>query len=257
MCRSDSNKKQSFKSIFIRRIKVVKKTLNIIKNVFVWAVVVFAIAIMLFTIFSTTSFDQNNRSILGYKFFTVKTDSMSKTDFEAGDIIFVKEVDPASLKAGDIIAYVSQNEKSMNQTVTHKIRSLTTDSEGNPAFITYGTTTDTDDEIPVTYPYILGKYSGKIENLGVFFSFLKEPQGYILCIFIPFLILILYQGLNCIRLFRLYKKEQLEELEQERLKIEKERLASLEMMKELQELKKQLARKSADSGGQDTPSDEQ
>ncbi len=229
-----------------------KKTLNVIKNILVWAIVVIAVGMMIFTIFSVNSFDRNNRSIFGYKFYTVKTDSMSKTDFDAGDVIFVKETDPSTLKEGDIIAYVSQNEESMNQTITHKIRSLTTDEKGEPAFITYGTTTDTDDKTPVTYPYVLGKYTGKIENVGTFFAFLKQPQGYILCIFIPFLILILYQGINCIRLFKLYKKEQLSELEKEREKLDEERRASLEMMKELQALKEELSRKNSEEEKDET-----
>ena len=57
--------------------------------------------------------------------------------------------------------------------MTHKIRSLTTDADGQPAFITYGTTTDTDDEMPVTYPYVLGKYEKCLSGVGNFFQFLK------------------------------------------------------------------------------------
>ena len=70
--------------------------------------------------------------------------------------------------------------------------------------------------------------------------FLKTPQGYIVCIFIPFLLLILYQGINCIKLFRRYKKEQMEEMETERAQIEKEREESAKMMEELMALKAQL-----------------
>ena len=197
-----------------------KKALNVVKNILVWLVVAIAVAMMIFTIFSVNTFDQNNRAIFGYKFYTVKTDSMSATDFDAGDIIFVKEVaDKSTLKEGDIIAYLSQNEVSYGETVTHKIRRKTVNENGEPAFITYGTTTDTDDETPVTYPYVLGKYTGRIPKVGTFFMFLKQPQGYIICIFIPFLLLILYQGLNCIRLFKQYKKEQMEQLEAERAQI--------------------------------------
>ena len=217
------------------------KVLNIIKNVLVWTLVVVAVGMMIFTVISVRSFDQNNRSLFGFKFFVVRTDSMAATDFDAGDIVIVKETDPNTLVEGDIIAYLSQNSESYGQTVTHKIRKLTRASNGDPGFITYGTTTGVDDEIIVTYPYVLGKYVNKLQNVGTFFMFLKEPQGYFLCIFTPFLLLILYQGINVVRLFKRYRAEQMEEMEEERLKLEQERSQTAEMMKELLELKAQLA----------------
>lgn len=218
-----------------------KKAGNIVKNVIVWLLVIAAIGMMIFTIFSVNTFDQNNRSVFGYKFFISRSDSMSATDFDAGDIVFVKEVDPSTLQEGDIIAYTSQNEANYGETVTHKIRKVTTTKDGEPGFITYGTTTNTDDETIVTYAYVLGKYTGKLPKIGAFFAFLKTVPGYIVCILIPFLLLIAYNGLNCVRLFRRYKKEQMEELQAEKDKLAEERKQSAEMMKELQALRSQLA----------------
>lgn len=197
---------------------------------------------MVFTIVSVTTFNRNDRHLFGYRAYVVTSDSMSKTDFDAGDLILVKNVDPATLKGGDIITYMSQNPESFGETITHKIRSITKDANGNPGFITYGTTTDTDDATIVTYPYVLGKYEKAIPNIGTFFTFLKTTQGYFVCIFIPFMLLILYQGLNCIRLFRRYKREQLQEMEAERAKIQTERAESAKMMEELLALKEELAR---------------
>ena len=210
-----------------------KKVLNFIKNILVWTVVVIAVCMMIFTVVSVNTFNRNDRSLFGYKAYVVTSDSMSKTDFDAGDLILTKKVDPSTLEKGDIITYISQNPDSFGETITHKIRSKTISVDGNPGFITYGTTTDTDDETVVTYPYILGKYEKAIPNVGHFFMFLKTPQGYIVCIFIPFLLLILYQGINTIKLFRRYKKEQMEE-------IEAERAENAKMMEELMALKAQL-----------------
>jgi hypothetical protein len=147
------------------------------------------------------------------------------------------------LKEGDIIAYISQNSHNFGEIVTHKIRKLTTDANGSPGFITYGTTTDTDDETIVTYPYVVGKYTGHIPGVGTFFQFLKTTPGYIICILLPFLLLILFQGLNTIRLFRRYKQEQLEEIQEERERLEAERIKSEKLMQELLELKQQLLEK--------------
>lgn len=236
-----------------------KKVLNIIKNVVVWLIVVLAVCMMIFTVVSVNTFDRNDRSLFGYKAFIVLSDSMSKTDFNAGDLVFVKQVDPATLNEGDIIAYTSQNTANYGETVTHKIRTLTKDANGDPGFITYGTTTDTDDEVIVTYPYILGKYQGRIPKAGTFFNFLKTTPGYVVCILVPFLLLILIQGLNSIKLFRRYRKERMEEMEGERMKIEAERAESQKMMEELLALKAQLANQQAaplkDTAEQVAPSD--
>jgi hypothetical protein len=59
------------------------------------------------------------------------------------------------------------------------------------------------------------------------------------------MLLIIYQGINCVKVFRQYKAEQVAEMEEERRKLEEERKASLEMMKELQALKAQLAAQGA------------
>ena len=86
-----------------------KKAFNVIKNTVVWLLVVLAACMMIFTVVSVNTFDRSDRSLFGFKAFIVLSDSMSKTDFSAGDLVLVKEVDPSTLKEGDIIAYTSQN----------------------------------------------------------------------------------------------------------------------------------------------------
>ena len=217
-----------------------KKALNIIKTVFVWLVVLAAVSMMIFTIVSVNTFDRNDRSLFGYKMYIVNSDSMSATDFDAGDLIFVKEVDPSKLKEGDIISYQSQNPDNYGATITHKIRAKTTDENGNPGFITYGTTTDVDDETVVTFPFILGKYQTALPGVGRFFQFLKTPQGYIVCILIPFLLLIIYQGLNCVKIFKMYKAEQMAELQAEKDALEEQRKKAESMMAQLMAMQQQM-----------------
>ena len=223
------------------------KALKIIRSIFVWLMVALAVFMMIFTIISVSTFDRADRNLFGYKAFIVLSDSMSKTDFNAGDLVLVKAVDPSTLKEGDIIAYTSQNTSNYGETVTHKIRKITTDANGEPGFVTYGTTTDTDDETVVTYPYVLGKYSSHIPKVGAFFQFLKSTPGYIVCVLIPFLLLILLEGVRCIRLFRKYKAEQQAELQAERDKIEADRAETQRMMQELLAMKAQMAQKSGET----------
>lgn len=217
-----------------------KKALDIIKSVLVWLVVLLAVSMMIFTVVSVTTFNRNDRDLFGYKMYIVNSDSMAKTDFSAGDLILVKEVDPATLKEGDIITFLSQDTDSFGETITHKIRRLTTDAQGDPGFVTYGTTTDTDDATVVTYPFVLGLYQSCIPKLGTFFNFLKTTPGYFVCIFIPFMLIILYEGAKFFNLFRRYRQEQMEEMQAEKDKIAAERAENAKMLQELRELKAQL-----------------
>ena len=217
-----------------------KKVFNIIKTTFVWLVVLLAVSMMIFTVISVTTFNRNDRDLFGYKMYIVRTDSMAATDFKAGALILVKEVDPSTLKEGDIITFMSQNTDSFGETITHKIRRLTRDAEGNAGFITYGTTTNTDDETVVTFPYVLGKYQTHIPHLGTFFNFLKTTPGYFICIFTPFMLIILYEGVKFFNLFRRYKKEQMAEMQAEKEKIEAEKAENAKMLEELRSLKAQL-----------------
>ena len=234
-----------------------KKALQIIKTILVWLIVAVAVGMIIFTLISVNTFDKTDRNVFGFKFFIVTSDSMSATDFDAGDIAISQNVDPKTLREGDIITFLSQDPNSFGEVITHKIRSLTTDTNGRPGFVTYGTTTNTDDETIVTHEYVVGKYVGRIPKVGLFFQFLKTTPGYIVFILIPFLLLILSQGLNCIRLFRQYKKEQMDEMKVEREKIEQERAESQRMMAELLEIKAQLAKKDGEEAPPTDPASEE
>lgn len=133
--------------------------------------------------------------------------------------------------------------------MTHKIREVTTDDEGHPGFITYGTTTDSNDQGIVTYNLVIGKYQGHIPKVGTFFNFLKSVPGYFICIFTPFFILILVQARNSIKLFRKYKKEQMEEIQAEKKSLEEERVKSQAMMEQLMQMQQAMEK----NGGQLPP----
>lgn len=224
---------------------------SLLGTVVTWVLVIVAVGMMIFTVISVNTFDRNDRDLFGYKAYIVRSDSMSATDFDAGDLVLIQEVDPSTLQVGDIISYQSTNSENFGATVTHKIRRLTTDAQGNPGFITYGTTTDTDDETVVTYPYVLGKYKGKLPGVGTFFFFLKTTPGYICCILLPFLLLIGMQGAQSVRLFKQYKAEQLAEIEEKRARemaeleeqrkvLEAERAETKKMMEQLMQMQAKL-----------------
>ena len=237
-----------------------KKILNIALKVVTWLLVAFTVFMMIFTVVTVTTVDRNDRSIFGVKFYIVQTDSMSLSEnnkdmdvhFNAGDIVIIKNVDdPRALQAGDVIAFMSTNSVSYGETVTHMIREVKKTEDGKVlGYVTYGTNTGTDDEALVEPEYVLGAYSGKLPGVGNFFAFVKSTPGYIVCILVPFLLLILYNGVNVIRLFRKYKREQMADMQAEKEKLEAERAENQRMMQELLALKAQLDQK---NGGEETP----
>ena len=233
-----------------------KKVMNIALKVVSWLLVAFTVFMMIFTIVTVTTVDKNDRDIFGVKFYIVRTDSMSlsennkdmKTHFNAGDIVIIKNVsDPKALQADQIIAFMSTNSDSYGETVTHMIREVKKTDDGKVlGYVTYGTNTGVNDEALVAPEYVLGVYAGKLPGVGNFFAFVKSTPGYITCILIPFLLLILYNGVNVIRLFRKYKKEQMAEMQAEKDQLEAERAENQRMMQELLALKAQLEQKNGE-----------
>ena len=227
------------------------KIVNIAMKVITWLLVAFTVFMMLFTIITVTTVDKNEAPpVFGYRFYIVKTDSMSlsehnkdkKVHFDAGDIIVVKiPEDPTALQPEDVISFMSINEESYGETITHMIRRVEKNKNGQVlGYVTYGTNTDSDDEALVEPAYVLGVYKGKLPLVGRFFAFTKTTPGYIICILIPFLLLILYNGVNVIRLFKQYKREQMDAINAEKARIEAERAENQRMMQELLLLKQQL-----------------
>lgn len=228
-----------------------KSILNLVMKIVSWVLIGFTVLIMIFTIVSMATLNKNDRNLFGFKFLIVQSDSMSPSEknadddvhFRAGDIIIIKDVENAwALQPGDVISFTSFSEVSYMETVTHMIYEVKKDNNGKVVgYVTYGTNTGAIDEAVVEPEYILGKYTGKLPGVGHFFAFVKSTPGYIVCILVPFLLLILYHGIDVIRLFKKYKKEQNAALEAEKAEIAEEKRQTEQMLRELQALKEQLA----------------
>ena len=243
-----------------------KKTLGILSKVVTWMLLAFTAFIIIFTIVTVLTVDKNDRNLFGYRFYIVQSDSMSLSEnnkdlavhFNAGDIVVIKglsDSEKLTLDSGDIIAFVSTDKDSYLETVTHMIKRREYDKDGELlAYVTFGTNTGAEDKTPVTPEYILGVYSAKIPGAGSFFSFVKSVPGYIICVLIPFLILIGYNAYNVFRYAKKYREEQVGAIKAEREELSREREENKRMLEELAALKAELERKKSD-GEPDTPDD--
>lgn len=216
-----------------------KKAFRVTATILKSLLFAFAAVVMVFTVISVTSFDRDSGSgLFGYKFFIVLSDSMKDT-FAVGDVAISKTVDTSGLSEGDIITFKSIDPENYGEVVTHKIRSVTT-YEGKKAFVTYGTTTGSSDAYPALEEKVIGQYSTKITSAGYVFQFLKSPAGYFTLIFIPFLILIIMEGIRFFGIVRKYKKEQQADIDRQKSELEAEKQKTLEMMDELKKLREQI-----------------
>lgn len=150
----------------------------------------FSIAVIFVSIFSLLMFDHSNRSIFGYKIVSVNNNDMQSEGIQDNDLVLLKEVNPSTLQIGDIITFRSLNSHNYFDIITHKITKRTIDVDEYPGFVT-SSTNNQEDERLVKYEYIFGKHVCTIKGGGVFYKFLKSSLGYICCIFLPFLILII------------------------------------------------------------------
>lgn len=195
-----------------------KKALKITGNVLTVAVAILVVIMTVLTVFSMVFNRDGTASVFGAQAYVVQSDSMTP-EFAAGDVIFSEEVNPEELVAGDIITFISRDSASYGQTITHCIREVTTHN-GELAFITYGIATGVDDGTPAVASDVLGRYTFRIAGLGSFFEFLKSVPGYIVCILLPFLVIIGLQVANIVSAVRAARAEKAAAAAAERSRVE-------------------------------------
>ena len=205
------------------KVKVKKNRFDVALNVFAWLSFFLAVILSLAVLFSTFSGSENGKSIFGYKMLIVQSDSMTKSEisknekifFATGDLIFIKEVsDMSTISVGDVITFVSYNSDSRGKTLSHKVRSILTDGDGNIlGFETYGIKTGASDQTIVDPSTVMGKYVGKSPALGRLFTFFKTPAGYFTSILIPCVLLIIFFSIKVGKMIA--KKEMLDKYDGE------------------------------------------
>ncbi len=219
----------------------VKKVFSVVRRVFTILLLVFTVFMMIFTIISVTGIEGDS-GLLGYRLYIVLSDSM-REDFGVGDIVVARETDVSSLEEGDIISFRSIDPANYDEVITHKIKGPTI-YEGQAAYITYGTTTGDEDAYPALASNIQGKFVFSVPKAGYVFQYLRSSVGYVTLIFIPFLLLIVMEGVRFVMLLRKYRGEQQKELAVERALIAEEKKKTEKLIEELSRLQEDFGNKS-------------
>ena len=124
--------------------------------------------------------------LIGLTPYTVLSGSMEPT-YHVGSVIYVTDVDPAELKAGDPITYTISG----GVVVTHRIESVENENTPSLAFRTKGDANDTPDSAPIPAAAVIGKPIFSIPYLGYVSEAIRNPAGLILIVVVCIAILIL------------------------------------------------------------------
>ena len=108
--------------------------------------------------------------VMGYQVYNVISGSMEPT-YGVGDLLYVKQVDPDSVRVGDPITFVL-NENLV--VATHRV--IRIDAE-NRHFYTKGDANDTADAAPVHFNNLIGVPKFSIPKLGYVSDFVQHPPG--------------------------------------------------------------------------------
>lgn len=108
--------------------------------------------------------------LMGYRVFNVISGSMEPM-YSVGDLLYVKEVDPDSIKEGTPITFVLNEELVV---ATHMV--IEVDAE-NQHFYTQGLANDTADAEPVHFNNVIGVPQFSIPLLGYVSDFIQNPPG--------------------------------------------------------------------------------
>ena len=169
--------------------KILKRAGTVVLSVILWAIILIA-ALYAFTTMATRD-NQNVANIFGYTPLTVQSDSMGPT-FAAGDLIFIKKCDPATLKEGDIICFhtIIDNEYALN---THRIESIESVGDAR-SYTTIGDNNNgiTDQHV-ISDGDIVGKYVGHLAGFGKVMDFLSSSTGFLIVIILPMMLFFIYQ----------------------------------------------------------------
>jgi len=125
-------------------------------------------------------------SVAGYSPVICLSGSMEPT-FSTGDMILIRRVDdPAALRQGDVICYLTGE----GVAVTHTIVQVT-ELDGQVRYVTQGDANNAADQLAVSPDQVEGVYTGvHIPKLGSLAMFMQTTTGMIVFIVCPLLLLV-------------------------------------------------------------------
>ena len=108
-----------------------KKVVKIISKIIYQILVILCLIVAAIIILQKVS--DSNKSIAGYRIFRVITGSM-EPEYEVGEVVISKEVDPKNIKIGDDIVYLGTYGEYSGKIIMHSVIAIDTDENGEINF---------------------------------------------------------------------------------------------------------------------------
>lgn len=122
--------------------------------------------------------------LIGYRVFNIVSGSM-EPNYSIGDLIYVKEVDPATIQPGDVITFVLNEDLVV---ATHRVTRVDAEKQH---FYTKGDANETEDGAPVHFKNVIGIPQFAIPYLGYVSDFIQHAPGMYIAIAVVSVLLIL------------------------------------------------------------------
>lgn len=203
--------------------EIVQFFLHFITKVFLYVVFLLLIIIFLLFIFYFVDLLYNVRSGEDkpplFDAYVIVSPSMVPT-IKVQDAIIIGRVDPSDLEQGDIISYLATDSYYSGKVITHRIIGIEEASDGTLLFRTKGDNNNVADGTLVDEDNVYGKALFRIPMLGYIRQFLSTYFGWILCIALPLLYLIMTEVIRVRKLLNQKKLQNLKVSEQKDDEIE-------------------------------------
>ena len=169
---------------FLNSIKE-KKYFKVLKVVFETLIFIVLVGFVLSVFLQR--FSNNKLSIFNYRMFTVISGSM-EPKYKIGDVLIAKEIDPKSIKTGDIISYLGNTGSFKDKVVTHQVTKI--EQVGDKYYFRTKGLANLVEDPPVSESQIYGKVIYKCTIISLVYKIVSTNIGFYLFIIIPILVII-------------------------------------------------------------------
>lgn len=185
------------KNIVIK--KVAKIVLKILYQILVIICLIVAAVIILQKVTAS------NKSIAGYRIFRVITGSM-EPEYDIGQVVISKEVDPNSIKVGDDIVYLGTYGEYSGKIIMHSVVGIEKDANGNLNFHAKGLHSSSVEDPQIKESQIYGVVKFKSKILTVLYKLATNIYS--------LFVIVLVLALNVFIAFRKSGEEDVKQLEE-------------------------------------------
>lgn len=202
-----------------------REILKFISTVVSWTIFVLLIICIAFLLYYFVAIKVYTTKGSGYEpafsVYMVVTPSM-RPNINPYDVVIDFKVDnPEDIKINDVITFYSSIPGVRGGTITHRVIGISKDTEGNYKFRTKGDYNLVDDGVDVEFDKIVGKVAIRIPELGRVQTFVASKTGWLVCVLIPALYVIVKDILKILKIkdVKLTKKKKIKLISHEDVKL--------------------------------------